>query len=82
MLRPYRSYEISQSLCLGTAGDGPNLRVEVCAVLELFHHDGARVMQQRLLVDRVLHFWNFLQVAQFKALCLYRHKYIKKASVS
>lgn len=55
---------------LGQAGDGSYLRVEVSAVGKLLHHDGAGVVQQRLFVNRVLHFWNFLQITQLEAFSL------------
>lgn len=55
---------------LGQASDGADLRVEVAAVWELLHHDGADVMQQRLLVHGVLHLWDLFQVAQLKAFSL------------
>lgn len=55
---------------LGQAGDGADLGVEVSAVWKLLHHDGADVMQQRLLVHSVLHFWDLFQVAQLKAFSL------------
>lgn len=55
---------------LGGSRDGSDLRVEVGALREVLHHHGAGVVQQRLLVHRVLHFWNLLQVRQLKALRL------------
>lgn len=55
------------------AGDSSYLRVEVGAVWELVHHDGAGVVQQRLLVNGVLYLWDFLQVAQLKAFGLETH---------
>lgn len=55
---------------LGQPSDGANLGVEVSAVWKLLHHDGADMMQQRLLVHSVLHFWDLFQVAQLKAFSL------------
>lgn len=74
-LRPTKQAAIKTQCCLletdlGQAGDGADLRVEVSAVWKLLHHDGADVMQQRLLVHSVLHFWDLFQVAQLKAFSL------------
>lgn len=55
---------------LGEPGDGADLGVEVSAVWKLLHHDGADVMQQRLLVHGVLHLRDLFQVAQLKAFSL------------
>lgn len=55
---------------LGQAGDGSDLRVEVSAVWKLLHHSGTDVVQQGLLVHRVLHLRDFLQVAQLKSFSL------------
>lgn len=55
---------------LGQAGDSSYLRVEVSAVWKLLDHDGADMVQQWLLVHRVLHLRDFLQVAQLKAFSL------------
>lgn len=55
---------------LGQAGDRSYLRVEVSAVWKLFHYDGADMVQQGLLVHRVLHLRDFLQVTQLKAFSL------------
>lgn len=55
---------------LGQAGDGSYLRVQISAVWKLLDHNRAGVVQQGLLVNRVLHLWDFLQVAQLKAFCL------------
>lgn len=60
---------------LGQAGDGSYLRVEVSAVWKLLHHDGAGMVQQGLLMNCVLHLWDFLQVIQLKAFCLEMHAY-------
>ena len=62
---------------LGQAGDGSYLRVEVSAVWKLLHHDGAGVVQQGLLMNRVLHLRNFLQVIQLKAFSLEMHAYTR-----
>lgn len=58
---------------LGQAGDRSYLRVEVSAVWKLLDHDGAGMVQQGLLVNRVLHLWDFLQVTQLKAFSLEMH---------
>lgn len=55
---------------LGGSCDGSNLRVEVGALREVLYHHRAGVVQQRLLMDRVLHLWNLLQVRQLKAFSL------------
>lgn len=55
------------------AGDSSYLRVEVSAFGKLLNHDGAGVVQQRLLMNCVLHLWDFLQVAQLKAFSLDVH---------
>ena len=60
---------------LGQAGDCSYLRVEVSAVWKLLHHDGAGMVQQGLLMNRVLHLRDFLQVIQLKAFRLEMHVY-------
>ena len=55
---------------LGQAGDRSDLRIKVSAVRKLFHYDGADMVQQGLLVHRVLHLRDFLQVTQLKAFSL------------
>lgn len=57
-------------LDLCQAGDGSDLRVEVAALRKLLHHNGADVVQQRLLVHSVLHLWDLLQVTQLEAFSL------------
>lgn len=52
------------------AGDSSYLRVEVSAVWKLLDHNGACMVQQGLLMNRVLHLRDFLQVAQLKAFSL------------
>lgn len=74
-LHPTKQAAIKSQRCLleadlGQAADGADLRVEVSAVWKFLHHDGADVMQQRLLVHSVLHFWDLFQVAQLKAFSL------------
>lgn len=64
---------------LGQAGDSAYLRVEVCAVWKLLDHDGAGVVQQGLLVNRVLHLRDFFQVTQLKAFSLEMHAYTATA---
>lgn len=61
----------NSNLC--QAGDGSYLRVEVSAVWKFVDHYGAGVVQQGLLVNRVLHLWDFLQVTQLKAFSLHIH---------
>lgn len=53
--------------CLSRACNGANLRVEVRALREVLHHHRANVMQQGLLMNRVLHLWNLLQICQLEA---------------
>lgn len=60
---------------LGQAGDSSYLRIEVSAVGKLLNHDGAGVVQQRLLMNCVLHLGDFLQVVQLKAFSLEMHVY-------
>lgn len=55
------------------AGDSSYLGVQVSAVWKLLHHDRAGVMQQRLLMNCVLHLRDFFQVAQLKAFSLEMH---------
>lgn len=50
--------------------DGSDLGVEVSALREVVHHSRAGVMQQRLLMNRVLHLWNLLQISQLEAFSL------------
>lgn len=50
--------------------NGPNLRVEVWALREVLNHHRADVMQQGLLVNRVLHLRNLLQICQLEAFSL------------
>lgn len=47
--------------------DGSNLGVEVSALREILHYHGAGVMQQGLLMNRVLHLWNLLQICHLEA---------------
>lgn len=58
-------------LDLCQAGDGSDLRVEVAAFRKLLHHNGADMVQQRLLVHSVLHLWDLLQVTQLEAFSLH-----------
>lgn len=58
---------------LGQAGDSSYFRVEISAVWKLLHHNGAGVVQQGLLMNRVLHLRDFLQVIQLKAFSLKMH---------
>lgn len=58
--------QFSKAYFCGTC-DGSDLGVEVGAFWEVFHHDGAGVVQQRLLVDCVFYFWDLFQVCQLKA---------------
>lgn len=66
-------YKKANEANLGQACDRSYLRVEVSAVWKLLDHDGAGVVQQGLLVNRVLHLRDFLQVAQLKAFSLEMH---------
>lgn len=50
--------------------NGPNLRVEVWALREVLNHHRANMMQQGLLVNRVLHLRNLLQICQLEAFSL------------
>lgn len=52
------------------ACNGANLRVEVRALREVLNHHRANVMQQGLLMNRVLHLWNLLQICQLEAFSL------------
>lgn len=47
--------------------DGSDLRVKVSALREVLHHHRAGVMQQGLLMNRVLHLWNLLQISHLEA---------------
>lgn len=58
-------------LDLCQAGDGSDLGVEVSALRKLLHHNGADVVQQRLLVHGVLHLRDLLQVTQLEAFSLH-----------
>lgn len=59
------------SLNLCQTGDGSDLRVEVSALRKLLHHNGADMVQQRLLVHGVLHLRDLLQVTQLEAFSLH-----------
>lgn len=50
--------------------DGSDLRVEVGALREVLHHHRTGVMQQRLLVNCVLHLWDLLQIRHLEAFSL------------
>ena len=65
---------------LSQAGDRSYLRVKVSAVWKLLDHDGADVMQQGLLVNRVLYLRDFLQVTQLEAFSLETNAYIATQS--
>ena len=47
-----------------------HLRIEIRGVRKLLHHHVAKVMKQRVLVNRILHFRYFGEVFQLKALHL------------
>lgn len=50
--------------------NGPDLGVEVCALREVLNHHRADVMQQGLLMNRVLHLRNLLQICELEAFSL------------
>lgn len=58
----------------GRARQRSDLRVKITALGKVLHHDTADVMQERLFVYGVLHFWNFLQIVQIKSFSLWRRK--------
>ena len=58
---------IPYSCYLGAASETADLRVEISRVLELVDDHAADVVQQRVLVHRVLHLRHFAQVLEVES---------------